>query len=415
VSGRHVVVVGAGLAGLACARVLTRSGVRVTVLEAADDVGGRVRTDRHEGFLLDRGFQVLLTAYPEAQRALDLASLDLRPFIPGALVRADGRFHRVADPLRRPRDIPAGLTAGVGTLLDKARIARLRLDVGRGAPYDLLERPERTTLEALRVRGFSEAMRSRLLGPLFAGVLLDPGLGTSSRMFEFVFRMFAEGDSALPAEGMQAIPRQLAAGLPPGSVQLGARVEEVGGGHVVLADGERVEGDAVVVAVEEPAAHALAPDDVPEREGLSVGCLSFAAERSPVGEPILILDGERTGPVNHLCVPSDVAPGYAPAGAALVSASVLGPALAMDDDALEAAVRSQLTSWFGGQVAGWRLLRTDRIRHAQPPQRTLAVDAAVTRTAGGAWLAGDHRDTASIDGALRSGRRAAEAVVAALG
>jgi phytoene dehydrogenase-like protein len=408
-----VAIVGAGLAGLACARELTVRGVDVAVLEASDGVGGRVRTDEVDGFLLDRGFQVHLTAYPEARRVLDHASLDLRPFVPGALVRVDGRMARVGDPLRRPQDALASLTAPIGTLADKARIAAWRLDVSRGE--DVLHRPETTALAALRARGFSERMIARFLRPLFAGILLDPELGTSSRMLDFTFLMLGGGATALPAGGMRAIPEQLAAGLPAGAVRLRTPVEAVTADAVTLAGGERVAADAVVVATEEPAAHRLLPEAVPARAGLPVGCLYFAADAPPVDEPTLVLDGEDSGPVNNLCVPSQVAPGYAPAGRALVSASVLSPALAMDDATLERAVRAQLTGWFGAQVASWTHLRTDRIAHAQPPQPTLEPPRRPVATDRGVWLAGDHRDTASINGALVSGRRAAEAVLAELG
>jgi phytoene dehydrogenase-like protein len=407
-----VAIVGAGLAGLACARELVLRGHSPIIVDAADAVGGRVRTDAHEGFLLDRGFQVLLTAYPEAQRVLDYAALDLRAFIPGALVRTRGGLARVGDPLRRPQDAPATLRAPVGTLFDKLRVAALKLDVARGSVDDLLLRKETSTLQALRDRGFSERMIDGFLRPLFAGVLLDPDLGTSSRVFEFTFRMLGGGDTAVPAHGMQAIPEQLAAGLPDGTIRLRSPVSGVAPSSVTLIDGEVLSADAVVVATDEPAARALLPAALPPRRGWSVGCLYFAAAAPPVDEPILVLDGDGTGPVNNLCVPSAVSPHYAPAGQALVSASVLQPALTLDDGALEAAVRAQLTGWFGPQVARWRHLRTDRIAHAQPPQTTLDPPHRSSRTGAGIYLAGDHRDTASIDGALLSGRRAAEAVIA---
>jgi phytoene dehydrogenase-like protein len=410
-----VLVVGGGLAGLACARELTVRGLGASVVEAGDAVGGRVRTDAHDGFLLDRGFQVHLTAYPEAQRVLDHDSLDLRPFTPGALVRRGGTLHRVGDPLRRPQDTWASALAPIGSLGDKLRIAMLRRDVARGSVADILARPETTTLDALRRRRFSEDMIDRFLRPLFAGVLLDPDLGTSSRAFEFVFRMLGAGDTVLPATGMQAIPTQLAASLPADTVRLHARAGAVDRTSVTLVDGERLTAQAVVLAVAEPAAAQLLPGAVPQRTGWSVGCLYFAADEPPVDEPILVLDGEGMGPVNNLCVPSVVAPAYAPTGQHLVSASVLQPALALHDEALEGAARAQLSSWFGPGVTRWRHLRTDRIAHAQPPQSTLDPPHRTVRTREGVYLAGDHRDTASINGALVSGRRAAEAIVADLG
>ena len=209
-----VYVVGAGLAGLRCARRLHEKGVAATVLEASDGVGGRVRTDRVDEFLLDRGFQVLLTAYPEARDALDYRELELHPFYPGAMVQTGGKLVTVADPFRRRWDGLRTALAPVGSLSDKLKVTKLRRRVTSGSLEELFARPETTTREALAADGFSETIVDRFFRPLFGGVLLDRELGTSSRMFEFVYRMFSLGDAALPTRGMGAIPEQLAGGLP---------------------------------------------------------------------------------------------------------------------------------------------------------------------------------------------------------
>jgi phytoene dehydrogenase-like protein len=405
-----VIVVGAGLAGLCCARELTAHGQDVLVLERGDDVGGRVRTDEHDGFLLDRGFQVLLTAYPEARRVLDYDALGLRPFLSGALVRRDGRFLPLADPLRRPTELLNTLRDGPGSLLDKLRVARLRLRLGRMSLNEILHAPQTTTAEALRREGFSPAFVEAFWRPFLRGVLLDPELSTSSREFAFVVKLFAGGEAALPAAGMQALPRQVAAGLPPGSVRTGVTVEAVEDGGVRLAGGERLTAGTVVVAAEGPEAARLTGAFAAPAPRAAT-CLYFAAERTPLGEPLLVLDGEGRGPVNNLAVLSDVAPSYAPPGAALISATVVGiPAL--DDAALERAVRDQLRDWFGAQVGDWRLLRTYRIPYALPAliPAEFAEPERPVRLAPGLLVCGDHRDTASIQGAMASGRRAAAAV-----
>ncbi len=293
---RQVVIIGAGVAGLCCALRLQEKNIPCVVLEASDAPGGRVRTDTVDGFLLDRGFQVLLTAYPEARRLLDYKALGLRTFAPGALVRVQGKLHRVSDPFRQPWTLPSTLLAPIGSLADKLAIARLRSHVRRGTAEEIWSRPETSSLEALQSFGFSQRMIDSFFRPFFGGIFLETELATSSRLLEFVFRMFGEGQAALPAAGMGAIPEQLAARLAPGTLRTGARVELIGEGKVVLRRGERVPAAAVVIAAEAPEAARLLPDLHPPAFH-NTACLYFAASRAPVGKPILVLNGEggRTG------------------------------------------------------------------------------------------------------------------------
>ena len=404
-------IVGAGLAGLACARALHQSGVSFTVYDAADAVGGRVRTARQDGFQIDRGFQVLLTAYPEARRVLDYDALDLRAFSPGALVHLDGGFERVGDPFRRPLQAAPSLLADVGTLADKLRVLRLRQSVLAASSDELWARQEMTTETALRVRyGFSEAMIDRFFRPFLGGVLLDRGLKASSRAFEVTFRRFSQGAAAVPAAGMQAIPEQLAAGLPEGSVQLGTKAERLSGNELRLAD-RAVSHRAVVVATDARAAGALLGVEVPRWK--STVQIAWSAPQPPTDEPVLMLDGDGAGPVNNVQVMSAVAPSYAPAGRSLVTASLLGRH-DQDDLALDAAARGQLYGWFGDPVDAWTPLRIDRVPDALPDLPSLSPPERPARLADGVYVAGDWRRNASINGALVSGRHAAEAVLADL-
>jgi len=411
---RPVVVVGAGLAGLCCARRLVEAGVEVRLIEAADRVGGRVASDLIDGFIVDRGFQVLLTAYPEAHSGLDLERLRLRRFYSGALVRCDDRFRRLADPRRHPI---AGLGSALSRLLPMRDLPRLAVLHGRLRRIAEGRRPaaDITTAEYLDRCGFSGKTVERFFRPFFGGVFLERELESPLAKFAFVFTMFARGPAALPERGIAAIPTQLAETLPEASVTTGRRVERIDAPDVVLADGERVRARCVVVATDVTSAAALLPGLADPGWNATV-TLSFAAPDAPIEEPILALDGSGTGPVNHLCVPSRVSPSYAPPGTSLVSANVVGVYRGQKGD-LEGAVRRQLRGWFGDSVNRWHLLRMDRI------ERALPRGARPAEMAGSAWyhpsesiyVCGDYLDGASINGAMRSGRLVAEDVLAATG
>jgi len=407
-----VIIIGSGLAGLACASRLHQASVGFQLLEASSDVGGRARTDEVGGFLLDRGFQVLLTAYPEAQSLLDYHALKLARFSPGALIRWQGKFHRFVDPWRNPGHAIATALAPVGSLLDKLRVARLRAGVCRGKLDDLFERPETTTIEALRGRGFSDLIIERFFRPFLGGVFLDSELETSSRMFDFVFRMFATGDAALPSNGMGAMAQQIAKALPANSIRTAAAVESLDGTNVQLKSGEVLQAEQVVIACDVPAAAKLLGNPPPPR-GRGVSCLYFAADKPPIEEPILVLNGDGLGPINNLCVPSQVASSYAPAGKALISVTVLGVA----GEGIEDEARSQLWDWFGADVKAWRHLRTYRIPFALPAQTPPALSpvAKAAQCSERLFCCGDYLDTASIQGAMSSGRRAAEELIASVG
>ncbi len=408
-------MVGAGLAGLSCARNLYKADIPFVLLEKSEHVGGRVWTDRVKGFLLDRGFQVVMTAYPELEQQLDLVGLDLGHFYPGAFVRYRGKMRTVADPFRRFNAVFPTLFAPVGSLFDKMRVGRMRWRLNSLSLEQIWREPEMTAIEALRTRyGFSERILQRFLRPFLGGALGDPELTqSSSRMLEFIFRCFAHGEIGLPAQGMASLPRQLASQLPNGSIHFRANVVELGERWVRLENGTTINGSAVVVATDGPTAAHLVSDEslLAPVEMLGHSCVYFSAEHPPLTEPIVVLngEGERDGPVNMLCVPSQVQPSYAPKERSLVACVTLGiPEL--EEEPLVRAVREQMTRWFGTRVESWEHLRSYRISHALPKLPSMEPPQRPVQLRPGLFACGDHRDNGSIDGALASGRRCAEAV-----
>ncbi len=336
----HAVIIGAGLSGLACAYHLKKAGITYTILESSDNVGGRVRSDVLDGFILDRGFQVLLTAYPDAQELLDYGKLGLKSFIPGAQIRFNREVYTLADPWRRPSDCLKSLFNPIGTLKDKLLISKLRQSVTKGSLKSLYARKEQSTAALLRQFGFSNNIIERFFRPFFGGVFFDKSLSTSSKMFEFTFRMFASGDTSLPTGGMGAISNQLAEKVGTSKVQFNCRVSSIDGRAVILEDGSLIQSDAIVVATEGPEASRLLNTPMVQKMRSS-RCIYFAADKAPMSEPILVLNGEGSELINNLCVPSNVNQSYAPPGKSLISVSVVGRD-DLPDDAMLSAVLAQL-------------------------------------------------------------------------
>lgn len=415
-SAKPVVIIGGGLAGLCCARTLVRSGVEVLLLEAQNEVGGRIRTDLVDGFRLDRGFQVLQTAYPEACQQLDYSSLRLSRFEPGALILTKGKTVRMTDPWRRPLQLFSTAFNDIGDFADRLKLARLRWRVTSDTIDEIWKEPDSTTRDYLtQTCGFTSDMIERFFRPWFSGVFFEPDLATSSRFFRFIFRMFAVGDAALPEQGMGAISKQLAEGIPAEMCRFSSRVLRLDGLTVELESGERIDSGFLVLAVEGPEASRLTGGQIASPQSRATTCFYFAAPTPPITERLLVLNGDSSGPINNLSVPSNVAPSYAPSGQSLVSVSVIGQQ-ANATTKLELDVRRQLRDWYGSQVDRWLTLPSYYIRHALPGQpahfREQISKSPTLLT--GVYHCGDYCETASIHGAMVNGRRTAEALLADL-
>ena len=411
-----VFVVGAGLSGLAAARHLSRRGVDVTVLEGSDAVGGRMRTDIVDGYRLDRGFQLYNPAYPEGARVLDHQALDLKPFIAGARIVVDSggrrRVERVADPRREPSWAVPSLLARVGSPLSLARFGAYVVSRAVRSVESLHRDPDVTSEQALRAAGVDRRLMERVLRPFLSGVFLESELSTSRRFLDVVLKSFVRGTPGVPAKGMQQIPEQLAAGL---DVRFGHRVAAVRARSVEVAGGDTHRAEAVIVAADPQTAGALIPD-VAVPVGNPVTTWYYRPSCAPGdladGQAVLVLDGDGRGPLVNTVVMSHAAPDYAPAGSALVAASTLG---VRRDVADEAAAREHLAWLYGVPTTDWELIASYPIPYALPAMPVPFEFQRPVRTPAGVYVAGDHRDSSSIQGALVSGRRAAAAVLADLG
>lgn len=402
-----VVVVGAGAAGLACAADLVAGGVRVRLFEASDAVGGRMRTDRVAGFTVDRGFQVFNTSYPQVKRRLDLRALRLRPFTPGVLVHADDGFRRFVDPSRRPREGRDLLPGRLASARDLAALGVLSArDVLAPVRY-LRSRPDASTLTALADAGVSADLVETFFRPFLSGIFLEDELETSARFFHLVWRTMLRGTLCLPADGIGAVPAQLASGLPGGVLRTGEPVAALTDGGVALADGGEVPARAVVVATGQGAAGRLLPGlDVPA--GRVVTTLYHAADRSPLSEPTLVVDARRR--FLNTCVLTEVHRGFSADGRALVATSVLGD----PDAAREAAVLAALSEVYGTDARTWEPVHRVVVRDALPAMPPPLPLSRTGRVSPGRYVCGDHRATGSVQGALASGARTAREVLADL-
>jgi phytoene dehydrogenase-like protein len=422
-----VAVVGAGLAGLCCAVRLEQAGLSVKLLEAEDAPGGRIRTDVVDGFRLDRGFQILLTGYPELAQQIDVKALRLRPFTRGALVRHGGRFHHFADPFRGSMGAALSIAVDpVVTIGDKFRITRLRRMVMQGDPANLFRKPEVSTRRFLDDYGFSAKMVDRFFDPFLAGIFLERELATSSRYFQFLFRMFALGDAAVPENGMEMLPRQLAVRLKSGTLETNTHITAVkrSKNNFVLDGGKKASYLArqIVLAVDDGQVRSLLGQqngwNRPSNDLVQwnrTTTFYYAADRAPVDGPLPVLngDGPASGPVNDAIVLSQASERYAPPGMHLIAANVVGraPQSGPQIEQLEREARAQLMQWFGADVARWTVLGGYPIPHALPLCTHAEWQQSSTRLMEGVYLCGDYREMPSIQGALVSGRRAAVSVL----
>lgn len=407
-SEKKIYIVGAGLSGLIAALELEKGGFAPVILEASDRVGGRMKTDVVEGYRLDHGFQVLNTAYPEAKRYLDFQALQLKNFDPGAIIFEGKDSYILTDPLRNPLKIVGMAVSKVGTFLDKVKVFTLTQELKKKSAESIFAEPSLPTYEYLKNYGFSDSIISNFFRPFFRGIFLEKDLETSSRMFEFVFKMFSQGYAAVPAKGMGQIPEMIKGQLNTTEIRFNTPVKSVEGGKILLRDGAELQADRIIVAVQ--------PDQVMRQlEGQFAASrhvinLYFIAPKSFFGRPMIgLLTGQRV--INNLVFMDDVSKDYAPPGKALLSITVLDTSLT--DKELIKAVQSELEEISGTKADQFKHLKTYFIPHALPQVADLKFSMPFTecKVMEQVFLAGDYLLHGSINAAMTSGRTAAEAVI----
>ena len=407
----EVSIIGAGISGLIAAIELEKNGIQPVIYEASDRVGGRVKTDIVDGFRLDHGFQVLLTAYPEAKKYLDYPLLDLKSFDPGALI-FDGNHKMVlSDPLRQPSKFLPMLFSEIGSLSDKFKMWSLSKKLKKKSIEEIFNDDEESTLEYLREFEFSEDIINNFFTPFFSGIFLENQLNTSSRMFEFVFKMFSEGNAAVPAKGMQEIPNQLANKLQNSQLYFNKVVSRIEGQTIIFTNGEMVEAEKIIVACDP---YTILPGLAAQHQAYhTVINLYFATEKSVINQPLIGLVPRRKGLINNFNYMTDVSIDYAPADKHLLSISVVKKTELSDQD-LVTEVKNELSVLTGQKQDEFSYIKMFRINQALPVLEDIRthIEPTATRIQNKVFLAGDYLLNGSLNAAMISGRAAANAVLA---
>jgi phytoene dehydrogenase-like protein len=403
-----VVIIGAGIAGLTCAKYLKDKGIEATILEASYGVGGRVRTDIVDGFTLDRGFQVLLTSYPEAQKLLDYKALSLQKLPSGARIRQGKHFFVMPNPLKNPSTVFEALFAPVGNFWDKLKVLQLNLSLKNAPePTAIKTLDKQTTQEFLKKFGYSETIINRFFKPFFRGVFLEKDLKTDAHFFKFLFCQFAKGDVVVPEKGMQAIAEQIAAHLSPHQIRLNTPVKKIEGKTIYLENGEHITAEKIVLATNASAtAHILG--EKPVTQFNATVCLYFASDAplSIFRKSYLIINANPNELIDHLVVMSDVAPSYSPAGKTLISVNIVGKNGFSERELIE-EVEKELSQWFG-DMHNWKHLRTYHIPEALPQYFEAPPQYNSLKINDFMYRCGDYMAYPSLNAAMKTGREVAE-------
>lgn len=406
---QKIYIIGAGLSGLVAAIELEKAGFSPIILESTDQVGGRMKTDQVDGFLLDHGFQVLLTAYPEVNRYLNLPALNLKTFDPGAVIFDEKDSYIISDPLRNPLKVVGMAFSRVGTFLDKVKMYSLTQELKKKSVEDIFNEPSIPTLQYLKNYGFSDQIINNFFKPFFRGIFLEKQLNTSSRMFEFVFKMFSQGHAAIPEKGMQEVPNMLRKQLGTTQIYFNSPVEKVEGQTITLKNGEQLEADRILICTQ--------PDQImPQLQGQfskpkQVINLYFSLQKSFMARPMLgLVPGEKFL-INNLVFLDDVSASYSTSDRSLLSVTVLESDL--EEKELIKQVQKELEHISGIKGDYFKFIKSYYIPYALPSLDDIKGSIPITecKITDHVFLGGDYLLNGSTNAAMTSGRLVAQSVL----
>ncbi len=408
---KKVIIIGAGISGLTAAKILKQQSYNVLVIEASDDVGGRVKTDKVNGFLLDRGFQVLLTAYPLAKEFLNYKDLQLKEFQPGAKILYENGITEIMDPLKQPLSIFKTLLSPAGSFIDKFLMLKLKQKLSKQSIDTIFKKKEQTTANLLVEYGFSKRMIKLFFKPFLAGIFLEKELQTSGRMFDFVFKMFSEAPTAIPAYGMQQIPKQLAACLNKDEILFNTKISKIDNGSVITEKGEIFKADVILIACGEEGL----PQPFQSKNSMkqSVSTVYFTASKTPFKAPVIALNALSNKFVNNIAVMSQVSSHYATnKNISLISVSLIGDHSFLTDEAINQKIKLELSKWFK-DVYEWEHLKTYHIPYALPNQSNVenTIDSQNYFLKDNIYRCGDYLLNGSINAAMQSGKTVANMII----
>lgn len=403
------IIVGAGVSGLIAAKELESYNLKTLIIDQAPQVGGRLKTDFFEGFTLDQGFQVILSAYPMVKKHLDLKALECKAFDSGAFIFNGAKSFTVSDVKRNPAAAISMFFSPVGNIWDKLKMAKLRKWVLEQSVEEIFEIKAESTYDYLRGYGFSRKIIERFFRPFFSGIFLENDLETSNRQFLFVFKMFAEGEACLPKKGIASVAQQIKAGLRSTEFRLNAEVLKVEKGQVHLKNGSSLEAKQIIIACEPGA---LLPQLADSTEWNPTLQAYFEGTAGKLTKGLIALNSDSEGLISNVACLSKVQPAYAPKGKHLYSVS-LKQDPGLSENQLEVKIQSELAPLLGTQASQWKLIRTYKVNRSLPRIDQVVYSRAFeeSKVMDGIYLAGDHILNPSLNAAMLSGELAAKALI----